>query len=601
MEYLIIFTMIYIISAILAIKLNKKIEQMVPISVVGMILTIYLCGLFNNLILGVIILVIIVSILLVYFIKLILEKIKNKQIQETLDQLITPAIVIYLILIIISIILNKGRVLEIYDSFNHWAILVKNMFINNSYGTKSTIITFNEYPPFTGTFQYLLLKLSGYYSEDTIIIAQNILYFSMILPIFKKTKWDKSSFSIIVMLPIVIFLPFIFYKTFYTEILVDGFIGIIFALSLYQVYKNENNTLYRNLILGSYLITLTLTKNIGILFAAIIIIIEIISKFINKTGKQELKKQLKIVGILTLIILIFYGMWFIKIKIEHANLNWDNPEKIYQNEQERNGIVQQFVNEIFNGSQEIATRGLSAFSCFLIYLSLSILIYKIHKDRKLLLIQLSMTVIMIFYTIFTIIPYLILFESEETMILSSFDRYISSIILSGFFLNILILFDKFEIKIHHIIYVITILALFLPFKDIQHMYVHADMYNDMVLYKREKYGYIKYFKSIFNENDKIYLVADNIFDKWYVMGLNKYEVLPAKIGNENFFEVPSNIKNELENGYTYIYIINENRHFNHRFKEEFETDINLCEKSLYQIINREGNIYFERILIRDII
>lgn len=147
-----------------------------------------------------------------------------------------------------------------------------------------------------------------------------------------------------------------------------------------------------------------------------------------------------------------------------------------------------------------------------IYITLSIFVYKQAKEKNILIVQISMTITIISYTILMLIPYLVFFEREETMMLSSFDRYISSIILSGFFLNMLIILDRIEIKLHHIIYVITILVLFLPFEKIQHMYVHADTYNDMVMYKRDKYGSIKYFSSIFNNNDRIYLVADNIFD-----------------------------------------------------------------------------------------
>lgn len=159
----------------------------------------------------------------------------------------------------------------------------------------------------------------------------------------------------------------------------------------------------------------------------------------------------------------------------------------------------------------------------------------------------------------------------------------------------LIIFDKLEIKAHHIIYVITILVLFLPFDKIQHMYVHADTYNDMVMYKRDKYGSIKYFANIFNSEDKIYLVADNIFDKYYVIGLNKYEVLPAKIGNKDFTEIPISLDD-----YTYIYVINENKQFYKKAKEIFGEDTDLQENALYKIVRDKEELQLERVLIRDI-
>lgn len=199
----------------------------------------------------------------------------------------------------------------------------------------------------------------------------------------------------------------------------------------------------------------------------------------------------------------------------------------------------------------------------------------------------------IIYTILMLIPYLTLFEKEETIILSSFNRYISSILLAGFFLNMLIVLEKVEI--YHIVYVITILVLFLPFEKIEHMYVHADSYNDMVMYKRDKYSSIKYFANIFNSEDKIYLVADNIFDKYYVVGLNKYEVLPAKIGNKDFTEIPTNLDD-----YTYIYVINENKQFYKKAKEIFGENTDLQENALYKIVRDKEELQLKRVLIRDI-
>ena len=67
------------------------------------------------------------------------------------------------------------------------------MFLYNCFGTnEQSVVRFNEYPPFTALFQYLFLGISKVYREDIIITAQNILYFSIILPIIKNVKWKKG-------------------------------------------------------------------------------------------------------------------------------------------------------------------------------------------------------------------------------------------------------------------------------------------------------------------------------------------------------------------------------------------------------------------------
>ena len=591
--------MTYIISSVLAIKLKKRIEETVPISIVSMILIVYVFGLFNNLALGVIVLEIIATISAIYFIKLIVQNVKNKNGKELTQNLLTPGILIYVILIVISIIANKNRVLELYDTFNHWGLVVKNMFITNNYGTTGNIISYNEYPPFTGTFQYILLKLRGQYVEDTMITGQCILYFSMILPILKNIKWDKSLIKLLIVVPMVVVLPIIFFDNFYTEILVDGFIGVMVALSMYQVYKKEDD-IYSKILLITYLTALTLTKNIGILLTIAVIIVDIIIKISNKKElKQGLKSELKQIGILTAIILVICGSWYTKVAIDHANLNWGNPKAVYKDQQEKNEIIQQFFNEIVNNNKEITERDLSALMCLMIYISLTILLYNKSKEKNKLIIQIAMTIIMIIYILLMMIPYLTLFEKEETMMLSCFNRYISSILLSGFFLNMLIAFEN--LKSRHIIYVITILILFLPFETIGHRYINASNYNDMVMYKRDKYGYIKHYNKIFKPEDKIYLVAEEIFDKYYTTQINQYEVLPAKIGNSDFTETPANIVDQLKREYTYIYVLNGNKQFSNLTKEIFKEDISYQENALYKIIKQEDQIKLERMLLKEIL
>lgn len=85
------------------------------------------------------------------------------------------------------------------------------------------------------------------------------------------------------------------------------------------------------------------------------------------------------------------------------------------------------------------------------------------------------------------------------------------------------------------------------------------------------------------------------------MALKRYEILPAQIGNKDFTQIPTNLKEDLKSNYTYIYVINKNKQFYERCESIFKEDINIQENALYQIIKQEDEIYLKRILIRDII
>ena len=86
------------------------------------------------------------------------------------------------------------------------------MFYFNSYGTNpETIVAFRGYPPFTAIFEYFAQKIVNSYSEGRIIIAMNLLYISMVLPIFRNIEWKKDLSKLLIYVPIIFILPLCMY------------------------------------------------------------------------------------------------------------------------------------------------------------------------------------------------------------------------------------------------------------------------------------------------------------------------------------------------------------------------------------------------------
>ena len=246
MQYLIIFFIITIISIVISIKLRIKTEQAIPIAVIGLIVLVYLTGIAGNLLIGIYVILLLFILSTIYVIYYFIKNEEKRK--EIFKQQITPGVLIYGCLYILFIILNKNRIFNDYDEFNHWALIIKDMYLNDNFAFKREAITaFNEYPPFTAVFEYIILKFSSSYSEDIIIIANNILAISLMMPIFKKVNWNKSIKWVSVILPIMLLIPLIIYSNFYFNILVDGLIGIFIAYILYQWFTNESNKLYRNI------------------------------------------------------------------------------------------------------------------------------------------------------------------------------------------------------------------------------------------------------------------------------------------------------------------------------------------------------------------
>lgn len=153
------------------------------------------------------------------------------------------------------------------------------MNFGNFGANAESVLQYNEYPPFIGIFQYIIVALKNVYSEDVLIMGLNILYISFVIPFFQYIKWDKSLLKLLIYIPIIIFVPIIFYADFYVNLFMDGFMGCVLAyiifswfiygkdrskernLSIvlrvnsncsYEIYRNCFSNNYSNYICGGY-------------------------------------------------------------------------------------------------------------------------------------------------------------------------------------------------------------------------------------------------------------------------------------------------------------------------------------------------------------
>ena len=135
-----------------------------------------------------------------------------------------------------------------YDEFSHWGLIVKQMFNFGNFGANAeSVLQYNEYPPFIGIFQYIIVTLKNAYSEDILIMGLNILYISFIIPIFQYIKWDKSLLRLLIYIPIMLFVPIFLYADFYVNLFIDGFLGCAFAYFIFSWFLYEERNKDRNI------------------------------------------------------------------------------------------------------------------------------------------------------------------------------------------------------------------------------------------------------------------------------------------------------------------------------------------------------------------
>ena len=588
MEYLVVISIILIYGSIITIKTKKRIEETIPISIVCISIIIYITGMFNNLKLGVIIVGIMAMIGIAIILYTLCRQKDSKNSKEILERIITPGAIVYILLCILFIALNKGRVFEDYDEFNHWARIIKNMFLFNSYGiNEETIVVFNEYPPFTAIFQYIFLSIKNVFREDIILTAQCILYLSVIIPITKNIRWNKSLISLILIIPSIIFIPVIFYENFYLNILVDGILGIMFASLIFTEYE-EKDPIFKYIKIFSLLTILTLTKTSGTALAVLALIIIIIKMVIDKN-----KSELKHLCVVTFGVILLTSIWY--IKIDDGVKRWDFEQYIEtenKTQEDQINIAETFMKvTVLKGN--ITIKELSIFIMFLIIICLNF--YTLQKARKredkdYKYYSISMIVSIPIYLVFLLITYMTIFDLDEAENLTCLDRYSSTIFLANIIFQLMSII-KFNVKvdIQKVIILFTTLIIFLPMQNIATQYINGKNYIAMSNINRDIYTKFRIYKNRVEKDSKILFIAGSKAKLAYLKSLNEYEsnifikeIIVGDFENEKQLE-------EIAINYDYVFI--------YRIDTEAKNNVcNLFEGSyvntdtLYKVNQDEGKL-----------
>ena len=380
MTYIIPILTIIIYAIMFAFLFKKRIEQTIPISVIAIVLVVYIFGLFDNLKLGAIITGVMAIMQLAIILCILCKEKDYRKVINKIKNIITPGLIIYIALTVLFIILNKGRIFENYDEFNHWGKIIKNMFMYNSYGTNiESTIKFNEYPPFTAIFQYIFLCINNQYHEDIVITAQCILYLSIIIPITKNLRWDKKIIkNIILFVLVIICMPVIFYSNFYLEILVDGIMGVMFGVCIFYLYEKEENLTFKYVKIFTMLTMLFLTKTTGIALGIVAILLLIINT-VRQRKKIDVKKDIKNIMIVIMALTIIILTWYIKIKGTPKRWNF---KEYFTIKSENENITELFIENIFT-NQKITDKKLTVFAVITVVTCISFYLAKnVKKHNK---------------------------------------------------------------------------------------------------------------------------------------------------------------------------------------------------------------------------
>lgn len=604
--YILLYFVIMLGSTFISYKTKKSLSSSIPIDILTKISVLYVFGLFNILLIGVITTTVVSIILGIYAL------VKMNKTQR--DTLVDFGTIFFSIIYGIFAITTYERLSNMWDEFTCWSLFTKKMFITNIYETDC-------YPPVPTIWQYYCCKLIGNYTQGIEMFGLYIFSFSLSLPLFNIKK-EKSLIYNLALSIIIICLPGIFSETYFYEApYADAILGLLLGYIFVERIFNRKYT-YSLLVA---LFVLALTKGTGFYIAITTLICFFVYDAIKQIRNKEKIDKKKCISkiIIFLLILSSLASWNI-----YKNLNItreDNVNIISESKLDETGI-KKFITSFFTASMKTTSSSLMSDmiqdnlitmlikgSLINSYIQLSIggftlllafgfvLLYK--KNNKAKNVAIYTFGGLILYIGFLQLAYFTKFNMQEALTHNSFSRYMSSYYIAMLMTFIALVIDSKSDDYKRDITVLMIIILALtPLKDIANITINAGFYNYKM--KKELSTIIEETNKLKQEtpaNSKIYVINQQLEDnkfKYYMLPENNVE-MGIYFGNNFAQNEKEQFENILYNTYDYVYIRATDDYFNNNYQELFNEKIE--KKATYKVIKDNGkeNLKLERIDINE--
>lgn len=399
---------------------------------------------------------------------------------------------IFIGLYIITFFLFKNKIFSVWDEFSFWGTSLKELVISNKiYGLN--FYDFPEYPRGLTVLQYYFTtKLTDQLHEGIAIFAQVLLLVAAIPIVVYK---NKKSIINIVLTSLIFFLAYYALCTPIYYLYADNAIAMLLgsALGMYFITQQQKQSI---LFAAIPLSMITITKPIGLVFAAIGFFIIGTHFAFNYLKKASLKTQLKPFILALVLFCAVAGSWKAFLAVNNSNYSKSSSDittgilnppayfgKIKQNyinafvfgEKEVGSAmlkpktiytdIKKYTGISIPGLEDASNINLGALFLLLLFGLITFLFRKklvtyFPKKHSLLITIIAITLSIVGYSILLVLIYTFIFydiSSYEAFQLASYYRYIGCLLLA-FFISLTILIYSHQKK-YTIYSIITLISL----------------------------------------------------------------------------------------------------------------------------------------------
>lgn len=452
-----LFFLILTLGAVAGIAFSgRRFEEVLPIGAIGIVLILFVTGLFGiPLHFGSIAVILLYVVLAGYGLLRVGKRQDMTWRGFFTDRLLTPAFFIFLVIFLGLSYLNDGRLATGWDEFTHWMDSVKAMTVVDDFTTNpNSGSMFYNYPPGMSLFQlflqhlYLFTHPGGSFNEWRVYFAYQVLFVSILLPFLKDLTWKRPLELILLPLTLLLALTLIFHDL-YMSLYIDAFLGILAGVGMAFLFVKKELELVDCLYLGLLLFLLTLAKDAGILLSLFVALTYVLLTwasrrkiiFVKTTGFKD--RCLTIFPPLLMLLASYLprALWMNEVRISGGNspsvpvrfgdflgiLFWGKEDL----ETHREEVVQNFAERFTGWTLPIGNLLLSYAWLTVLGLALAVLMIVCYeKGIRKALARYSFVVLMTFLMLAVYVLglgalYISRFTDYEASYLASYDRYMN--------------------------------------------------------------------------------------------------------------------------------------------------------------------------------
>lgn len=574
---------------------KREFTDVIGMVIIAIPICLYICGLIIDLDVG----VRIIEILTVIGFVFVLYNIAAGKLE--IKKLSPWGVFVLVLFYALIIIYNYHTIITESDEFTHWALVVKDMFYSNQLPShEGTTVIITRYPPFMALIQYYFMYINQGFSVKWLFIAYQFSGFCLLMVCMSRgfacknvSVWRKIIVTIILMI-----FPLILYPRYFNLIMIDGFLGILFAYTLYCYFFDELDR-FNIIRITMALTALVLTKEMGLVLAGLACAAFMICKLIDK-GKGGFKDEFKII-IMGLIALGIFISWQLYGYFNLSNAADQYPAsatRMISNESGKladSAGIKYAMHVLLNGITRIFNDiKVGSFHFVLVLCVLMLIAYCVRRRKDQEYHFAAVVVLSIGSLIYfgcMIMLYILVFPSSEALSSASLDRYLFSYLMGMLFLEM----SYFLNKDSKILGVILCLVLYLaPTSEM--------LTPNQTVEKRQTiiWGYDEIdanIRSFADKGDSFFYLCDNssqmsyrIF-RFYISPLSTQGIAVGcdfsyTSAGEDIYDIEE-IKRVLSD-YDYVYIANYEETAKDEYLKLFDNEADLMTGGIYRV-DMSGN------------